>query len=137
MSAPTTADEVDVTTEAAAATTASQQQHQLKSLSLNGIDNTDEDDDTSMMAILTLPDITELPPESGSDSETDKNNSDSTTYRSTTIPKVKFIDDIPQYVQSFEPKIVTAELLIGAYTQLHTKYKLSETSLLRKRTCMW
>jgi hypothetical protein len=80
---------------------------------------------TTTMAILTLQDITEIPP--------DNMEGENETYRSATIPKVKFIDDIPQYIESFTPKLVTAELLIGAYTQLHTKYKLSETSLLRKR----
>jgi hypothetical protein len=49
------------------------------------------------------------------------------------IPAVKFIEDITRYTNSFIPP-ASAELLIGAYTQLHTKYKLSETSLLTKRT---
>ena len=83
------------------------------------------DKDVTMMAILTLQDITEIPPIS--------TEGENETYQSTSIPKVKFIDDIAQYIESFTPKLVTAELLIGAYTQLHTKYKLSETSLLRKR----
>ena len=139
MSTSTTIDEVDTTYEATV-TMAAQQQHQqqqLNSLSLNKTDdnendiinNKNQDKDTTMMAILSLQDITEIPPANSLDGENG-------VYQSTTIPKVKFIDDISEYVQSFTPKIVTAELLIGAYTQLHTKYKLSETSLLRKRMCM-
>ena len=111
---------------------AAEQRQQLKSLSLNRVDddvdgsNKDNGtEETTMIAILTLQDITEIPPTSMEG----KNE----THRSTTIPKVKFIDDITQYIESFTPKVVTSELLIGAYTQLHTKYKLSETSLLRKR----
>jgi hypothetical protein len=49
------------------------------------------------------------------------------------IPAVLFIDDITAYSESFTPH-AGAELLIGAYTQLHTKYKSSEASLQNKRT---
>jgi hypothetical protein len=83
----------------------------------------DDDDDVSGSGVvnLTLHDITEQdvtqPPHPRG------------------IPTVKFLDNVTRYVQSFTPP-ATAELLIGAYTQLHTKYKLSETSLLRKRTCL-
>jgi hypothetical protein len=116
-----------------------QQRQHLDSLSLNETNGTNhnptqmdkDEEDTSMMAILTLQDITDLPP---TPMNTEGGNE---AYQSTSIPKVKFIDDIGQYIESFTPKLVTAELLIGAYTQLHTKYKLSETSLLRKRTCKW
>lgn len=134
MSASLITSEDDTTSEATTTIEAHEQRQKLKSLSLNRIDNEnginsnkDRDEDTTMMAILTLQDITEIPPANSSlDFEND-------AYQSTTIPKVKFIDDISHYILSFTPKIVTAELLIGAYTQLHTKYKLSETSLLRKR----
>jgi hypothetical protein len=85
----------------------------------NEVDN--DDDDVSGVVNLTLHDITEQdvtqPPHPRG------------------IPTVKFLDNVTQYVQSFTPP-ATAELLIGAYTQLHTKYKLSETSLLRKRTLL-
>jgi hypothetical protein len=133
MSASTITNEVDAASDATTTIEAQQQQKQLKSLSLNRIDhngNGDQDEDMTMMAILTLQDITEIPP------ATTSLNGENDTYQPTTIPKVKFIDDISQYIKSFTPKIVTAELLIGAYTQLHTKYKLSETSLLRKRMCI-
>jgi hypothetical protein len=79
-----------------------------------GTEQEGEEDD---LVHLTLPDITDVqePPHPRG------------------IPAVKFLEDIADYVASFAPKRVTAELLIGAYTQLHTKYKLSESSLLRKR----
>lgn len=79
----------------------------------NNIEHITEEDD---IVHLTLPDITE-----------------SAVDHPRGIPTVKFLEDITTYVESFSPKRVTAELLIGAYTQLHTKYKLSESSLLRKR----
>ena len=130
MSASVITNEVDTTSESTTTIEAQQQRQQLKSLSLSGSDTDADQLEDTMMAILTLQDITETPPTiTHLDGEND-------TYQSTNIPKVKFIDDISQYIQSFTPKIVTAELLIGAYTQLHTKYKLSETSLLRKRMCM-
>lgn len=49
------------------------------------------------------------------------------------IPAALFIDDITAFSESFSPQPAQAELLIGAYTQLHTKYKSSEASLLGKR----
>ena len=48
------------------------------------------------------------------------------------IPAVLFIEDITAFSESFTPH-AQAELLIGAYTQLHTKYKSSEASLRNKR----
>lgn len=48
------------------------------------------------------------------------------------IPVAKFIDDIGQFAESFQPP-ASAELLIGAYTQLYNKYKTYEASLTRKR----
>jgi hypothetical protein len=78
----------------------------------------DDDDVIGGVVNLTLHDITEH-----------------TVTHPRGIPTVKFLDNVTQYVQSFTPP-ATAELLIGAYTQLHTKYKLSETSLLRKRTLL-
>jgi hypothetical protein len=90
-----------------------------------------DDDDTMLLANLTLQDITEPI----TITTTTSGSSNNTQQQQQQIPKVRFIEDITQYVQSFpSPYIVTAELLIGAFTQLHTKYKLSETSLLRKRT---
>lgn len=49
------------------------------------------------------------------------------------IPAVLFIEDITAFSDSFTP-CASAELLIGAYTQLHEKYKLSEASLESKST---
>jgi hypothetical protein len=48
------------------------------------------------------------------------------------IPFVKFIDDVEAFVNTFEPP-ATAELLIGAYSELHSKFKTFETSLSQKR----
>lgn len=54
------------------------------------------------------------------------------------IPSVKFVADVSEFVETFQPP-ATAELLIGAYSQLHTKYKSSEASLQGKRKwrCFW
>ena len=41
---------------------------------------------------------------------------------------VKFIDDVGDFAQSFTPP-ASAELLIGAFTQLYQKYKSVESSL--------
>jgi hypothetical protein len=48
------------------------------------------------------------------------------------IPAALFVEDITSFAESFKPH-AKAELLIGAYTQLHTKYKSSEASLKNKR----
>ena len=47
------------------------------------------------------------------------------------IPVAKFIDDIGAFSASFEPP-ASSELLIGAYTELHNKYKTFEATLSRK-----
>lgn len=48
------------------------------------------------------------------------------------IPSVKFIDDIGSFAASFTPP-ASAELLIGAFTDLFQKYKAYETNLSQKR----
>lgn len=48
------------------------------------------------------------------------------------IPLVKFIDDVEAFSESFTPA-APAEQLIGAYSQLHAKFKTYETSLQQKR----
>lgn len=48
------------------------------------------------------------------------------------IPSVKFIDDIGSFAVSFTPP-ASAELLIGAFTDLFQKYKAYETNLSQKR----
>ena len=48
------------------------------------------------------------------------------------IPFVKFIDDVGAFAESFTPA-ASAELLIGAYTELHSKFKTYEISLTQKR----
>ena len=48
------------------------------------------------------------------------------------IPVAKFIDDIGDFSASFDPP-ASAELLIGAYTELYNKYKTYEATLTRKR----
>jgi hypothetical protein len=50
------------------------------------------------------------------------------------IPAARFIEDINSFSRSFQPVPASAELLIGAFTQLHTKYKASEQSLMQKST---
>lgn len=48
------------------------------------------------------------------------------------IPKVKFIDDINQFAESFTPA-ASSELLIGAFSDLFGKFKAYETSLSQKK----
>lgn len=48
------------------------------------------------------------------------------------IPQVKFIDDIGKFAESFNPP-ASAELLIGAYSDLFSKFKAYEQSLSQKR----
>ena len=47
------------------------------------------------------------------------------------IPYVKFIEDVEAFANSFSPP-ATAEVLIGAYSELHSKFKTFETSLSQK-----
>jgi len=49
----------------------------------------------------------------------------------TGIPQVRFIQDISAFSESFVPH-ASAELMIGAYTELFAKYKNYETSLIHK-----
>mmetsp|Transcript_45388 Transcript_45388/g.94484 ORF Transcript_45388/g.94484 Transcript_45388/m.94484 type:complete len:87 (-) Transcript_45388:751-1011(-) len=49
------------------------------------------------------------------------------------IPLVKFIEDVDAFANSFTPPS-SAELLIGAYSELHSKFKTFETSLTQKKT---
>lgn len=48
------------------------------------------------------------------------------------IPVVKFIEDVDAFSNSFTPPS-SAELLIGAYSELHSKFKTFETSLTQKK----
>ena len=49
------------------------------------------------------------------------------------LPRVQFVEDIRAFADSFTPS-ASAELLIGAFTELHGKYKASEATLQSKRT---
>ena len=49
------------------------------------------------------------------------------------IPVVKFIENVDAFSNSFTPPS-SAELLIGAYSELHSKFKTFETSLTQKST---
>jgi len=49
------------------------------------------------------------------------------------IPLVKFIENVDEFANSFAPPS-SAELLIGAYSELHSKFKTFETSLTQKST---
>ncbi len=51
------------------------------------------------------------------------------------IPIVKFIDDVDAFANSFTPP-ASAELIIGAYSELHSKFKTFETSLEQKSACI-
>ena len=48
------------------------------------------------------------------------------------IPSARFIEDIDEFVNSFDPP-ANAELLIGAFSDLFTKYKQYENRLTQKR----
>ncbi|GKY92371.1 hypothetical protein MPSEU_000208000 [Mayamaea pseudoterrestris] len=48
------------------------------------------------------------------------------------IPRAKFIDDVAAFAASFEPE-ASAELLIGAFTDLHSKYKQREYASTQKQ----
>jgi len=48
------------------------------------------------------------------------------------IPVVKFVEDIGAFAETFEPS-ASAELLIGAYSDLFSKFKQYEQSLTQKR----
>ena len=52
------------------------------------------------------------------------------------IPRAKFIDDIGKFAESFSPP-ASAELLIGAYSDLFSKFKAYEQSLSQKRKFCW
>jgi prefoldin subunit 5 len=47
------------------------------------------------------------------------------------IPVAKFIDDVDEFANSFTPP-ASAELLIGAYDNLHSKYKHFESTFVQK-----
>ena len=47
------------------------------------------------------------------------------------VPLVKFIDDVEAFTNTFSPP-ASAELLIGAYSELHQKFKTFEISLNQK-----
>jgi len=49
------------------------------------------------------------------------------------IPCVKFVEDIGAFADSFTPS-ASAEILIGAFTDLFSKFKTYETSLSQKST---
>lgn len=48
------------------------------------------------------------------------------------IPVVKFVEDITSFSKSFDPP-ASAELIIGAYSDLFAKFKSYESSLNQKR----
>ncbi|GMI18496.1 hypothetical protein TrLO_g14660 [Triparma laevis f. longispina] len=48
------------------------------------------------------------------------------------IPKVKFIADIDDFAASFKP-VASSEVLIGAFSELFSKFKAYETNLSNKR----
>ena len=53
------------------------------------------------------------------------------------IPAVKFIEDIGAFAESFSPP-ASPELMIGAFSDMFSKYKAYETSLGQKREwCHW
>lgn len=81
--------------------------------SLNAAPSQDKNDDEAPVADLSLKDITSGENERG-------------------IPATKFIEDIDSFVNSFDPP-ATSELLIGAFSDLFSKYKQYENRLTQKR----
>lgn len=86
----------------------------MSTSSLPNQEKKNEEDEQEIIPDLRLDDITDGKNERG-------------------IPAVKFIEDISGFSSSFQPVPASAELLIGAFTQLHTKYKASEQNLRQKR----
>ena len=77
---------------------------------------------------------------SWSDDDDDKNNIPDMKLEDITsglndrgIPEALFIDDVGTFAAD---KGASAELLIGAYSQLHQKYKTSELRLQYKSACL-
>ena len=77
---------------------------------------------------------------SWSDDDDDKNNIPDMKLEDITsglndrgIPEALFIDDVGSFAAE---KGASAELLIGAYSQLHQKYKTSELRLQYKSACL-
>ena len=50
------------------------------------------------------------------------------------VPKVKFVEDITSFANTFDPP-ASAELMIGAYSDLFAKFKTYEGSLTQKSKC--
>ena len=52
-------------------------------------------------------------------------------YNEHGVPKVKFVEDITTFAKKFDPP-ASAELMIGAYSDLFGKFKTYEGSLMQK-----
>lgn len=50
------------------------------------------------------------------------------------VPKVKFVEDITSFVNTFEPP-ASAELMIGAFSDIFGKFKTYEGSLAQRSKC--
>jgi prefoldin subunit 5 len=72
-----------------------------------------QEPDAAVVANLTLEDIVDRRSDRG-------------------IPIAKFVDDVQLFSDAFEPVPATAELMIGAYNQLHAKYRQYEAAFRQK-----
>ena len=81
-------------------------------------------------AASTSRDLTALTKEAASTSLSLESITDGSNDRD--IPNVKFLEDIGDFAASFTPP-ASAELMIGAFSDLFGKFKTFETSLVQKR----
>ena len=89
-----------------------------------------ETTEDTAVAASTSHDLTALKKEAASTSLTLESITEGSNERD--IPNVKFLDDIGDFAASFDPP-ASAELMIGAFSDLFGKFKTFETSLVQKR----
>lgn len=89
-----------------------------------------ETTEDTAVAVSTSHDLTALKKEAASTSLNLESITDGSNERD--IPNVKFLEDIGDFAASFDPP-ASAELMIGAFSDLFGKFKTFETSLVQKR----
>jgi len=89
-----------------------------------------ETTEDTAVAASTSHDLTALKKEAASTSLTLESITEGSNERD--IPNVKFLEDIGDFAASFDPP-ASAELMIGAFSDLFGKFKTFETSLVQKR----
>ena len=80
-------------------------------------------------AIVATRDMTALTNEAENTSLSVESITDGSNERG--IPKVKFVEDIGDFAETFDPPAST-ELLIGAFSDLYAKFKSTESMLIQQ-----